>query len=85
MPKTELSTVKADLENNLKITTGEEHSVDVERLATKYDSYSSFKITCVCSNTAALMNCDIWPEGIFARWWRTPRQSNGGVTGTNTH
>ena len=77
--------VMMNTEKNLRKITGEEHIVDIERLATKYDSNSSFKITCVCSNTAALMNCDIWPEGIFARWWRTPRQSNGGVTGTNAH
>ena len=63
MPNIELSTDKADLEKNLKTKTGEEHHVDVEKLATRYDSYSSFKITCICSNTAALMNSEIWPEG----------------------
>ena len=85
MPNIELSTVKADLEKNLKTTTGEEHHVDVEKLATRYDSYSSFKITCICSNTVALMNSEIWPEGSWVRWWRNPRSSNGGVVGTNAY
>ena len=85
MPNIELSTVKADLEKNLRTVTGEDHHVDVEKLATRYDSYSSFKITCICSNTAALMNSEIWPEGSWVRWWRKPRSLNGGVTGTNAN
>ena len=64
---------------------GEMHHVDVEKLATRYESYSSFKITCVCSNTAALMNSEIWPERSWIRWWRNDRSSNGGVTGTSAY
>ena len=68
----EISEVKADLERNLRITTGEVHHVDIERLQPKYNSYSSFKITCICNNTAVLMNSDIWPERSFVRCWRNP-------------
>ena len=79
----EISEVKADLERNLRITTGEVHHVDIERLQPKYNSYSSFKITCICNNTAVLMNSDIWPERSFVRWWRNPPKSKGGVTGSS--
>ena len=80
---TNIAVVKSNLERNLLITTGEVHHVDVERLKPKFDSYSSFKITCVCNNTSVLMNSDIWPERSFVRWWRFPPKSNGGITGSS--
>ena len=84
-PNTEVSDVKTVLEKNLRLTTGVAHHVDVERINnTRHDSYASFKITCVCNNTSALMNPDIWPERSFVRWWRTPRKTNGGIIGTST-
>ena len=81
----EISEVKVNLERNLLITTGEAHSVDVERLKPRFDSYSSFKITCICNNTSVLMNPNIWPEGSFVRWWRNPPKSKGGITGSSTN
>ena len=60
----------------MKNISGTVHEVKIEKLETRYDSYSSFKITCICPNTAIFMNPDIWPEGVLFRWWRTPRNDN---------
>ena len=47
--------------------------LSVERVATKYDNYASFHITCECADTAIFMDPSLWPEDIFVRWWRNPR------------
>ena len=57
----------------MKNYTGEYHLVNVEKNVTKYDSYASFKISCVCKDTDIFENADIWPEGSLIRWWRNPR------------
>ena len=72
-PNVEVFTVKKDLEAKLKKLTGDYHLVDVERIVTRYDSYASFKINCVCKNTDVFENAAIWPEGSLIRWWRNPR------------
>ena len=85
-PDENLLVVKRDLERNLKTESGEDHEVNVEKLSTKYDSYASFKITCMCANTAVFMNPEIWPEGCLFRWWRNPRNSNAQIgTGLIEH
>ena len=76
-PNVEVFTVKKDLEAKLKKLTGEYHLVDVERISTRYDSYASFKINCVCKNTDIFENAAIWPEGSLIRWWRNPRNGRG--------
>ena len=75
-PNDNILDVKRDLESNLRIVTDVVHDVKIEKLDTRYDSYASFKITCICPNTAVFMNPDIWPEGVLFRWWRTPRNEN---------
>ena len=75
-PDISIETVKSDILRNLKDITNVDHDVKVERLETKYESYSSFKFTCSCPNTAVFMNPEIWPEGILFRWWRVPRNDN---------
>ena len=79
----DISEVKANLERNLEVATGQIHRVDVERLKPKYDNYSSFKITCVCNDTSVLMNPSIWPQGNFVREWLIPRQSKTGIIGSS--
>ena len=49
------------------------NKLSVERVATKYDNYASFHITCECADTAIFMDPSLWPEDIFVRWWRNPR------------
>ena len=75
-PRADIEEVKKYLEINLKSVTGDEHNVKVEKIDTKYASYASFKITCICPNTAVFMNPDIWPEGVLVKWWKTPRYEN---------
>ena len=75
-PNDNILDAKKDLESNLKKATDVVHEVKIEKLETRYDSYASFKITCICPNTAAFMNPDIWPESVLFRWWRTPRNEN---------
>ena len=69
-PDTEIGAVKKDLETNLYRHTGIKHIVTVEKITTRYEHYSSFKVTCFCENTAVFMNSDIWPSGTLYKWWR---------------
>ena len=72
-PEVDVATVKGDLEFNLRRLTGENHEVVVEKIPTRYESYASFKVTCVCKNTDVFENADLWPAGTLVKWWRKPR------------
>ena len=50
--------------------------VDVTALATKHDTYASFHVTCECEDPSIFMDPTLWPENIFVRWWRTPRNGS---------
>ena len=47
-------------------------NINVEKLNTKYDTYASFHITCVCLETEAklFLEPDAWPNGILVRPWK---------------
>ncbi|CAL4246677.1 unnamed protein product, partial [Meganyctiphanes norvegica] len=72
-PDTNVTTVKKDLESNLLRAIGVRHIVTIEKIATRYDHYGSFKISCSCDNTAVFTNPEVWPTGILVRWWRQTR------------
>ena len=72
-PQTDANAVKRELETDLLRLTGKHHTVSVEKLAAKFDHYASFKVTCFCDNTSVLMNEDLWPPGIYFRWWIKPK------------
>ena len=82
-PDVDITSVKSNLENKLKETTGVEHTVNVESVKTRFNSYSSFKITCLCSDINVLYNPSIWPKGCFVKRWIDPRGNRGGITGTS--
>ena len=48
---------------------------DVEKLKTKYDGYSSFKIGIPISCTDDIYSSDFWPCGIFVSKFKFPRNS----------
>ena len=73
-PSVDIKAVSKDLENNLLTHTGEKHNVVIEQIETRFNTYSSFKITCECENTDVFMNSDIWPAGIVFKWWRSPQR-----------
>ena len=80
----DISRVKSDLQDKIKITTGTDHLVNVERVISKYDSYSSFKITCMCNDILVLYNPSIWPKGTFVKRLIDHPKSRGGIIGTCT-
>ena len=45
----------------------------VERVATRYNTYASFHVTCECPDPSVFMTDDLWPESTFVRWWREPK------------
>ena len=57
--------------------------VSVEAVDTKYDTYSSFHITCECADPAIFMEPSLWPKDIFVRWWRSPRNTTATSSRTN--
>ena len=64
-----------DVTNDLNQRLGRGITLTVEAVPTKFDSYSSFHITCECPDTLIFMDPSLWPEDIFVRWWRNPRGS----------
>ena len=72
-PSVETNTVKKELEINLLKLTGTKHIVTVEKIKTRFEHYASFKISCACDNADVFNTPELWPERIFVRWWRSPR------------
>ena len=72
-PDANANTVKRELEADLLRLTRIIHTVTVEKLASRYEHYASFKVSCLCDNTAVFMDKNLWPPGIFFRWWIKPR------------
>ena len=52
----------------------------VEKLETRFPSYSSFKVTCDAKYKTAIMNPDEWPEGILIREYVGRRANAMGET-----
>ena len=43
--------------------------VAVEKLKTRFDTYSSFHITAICQDPHKLLSPDLWPEDTYIRWF----------------
>ena len=46
-----------------------------EKLETKYDNYTSFKVTLFISDRTNLLSADVWPSGIVCRKYYKPRST----------
>ena len=44
----------------------------VRAVETRFNSYRSFHVYCVCSNPSVFLSGDVWPEGAYVRWWKGP-------------
>ena len=75
-PNTSVDEVKKDLEHNLMQKTGKIYTVNVEKLRTKYDSYSSFLITAMCYDSSVFMDEKLWPNNTLVKWYKPPRRNN---------
>lgn len=47
--------------------------VEVVKLQTKHDTYSSFHVKATCEDPNVFMNDDLWPEGVRYRWFKPAR------------
>ena len=49
--------------------------IDVKPIKTKYDSYASFLITCICEESVGkvFLEPDMWSQDILVRPWREKR------------
>ena len=56
-----------DIETYLRQRLGGGNKLSVEPVATKYDNYASFHITCECAATAIFMDPSLWPEAVASR------------------
>ena len=75
-PNVQPTIVKRNLEDQLRRITGEHHEVNVEKIESRYDTYSSFHITCICSDPNVFRNAQLWPTDVFVRWWRKSHNDN---------
>ena len=52
--------------------------IKVEQVQTKYDTYTSFHVTCVCKEPDAkiFLGPDLWPRDILYRQWKENRTVN---------
>ena len=64
---------ESDVQNHLHRQLGLD--ITVEAVDTKYNTYASFHITCMCPEPAVFMSCDLWPDMAFVRWWREPKKT----------
>ena len=55
--------------------------VEVEKVKTRFDTYSSFHVKCRCDDPEIFMDHNNWPEKAFVRWWREskPKGATGGL------
>ena len=68
--------VKRDLEANLERKTGKKIYVKVEREKTRFDTYSSFKISCRLVNSEIFMDRTLWPANCKAKWYSHNRNDS---------
>ena len=47
--------------------------ITVEKLNTRFDTYSSFHIKCRCDDPQVFMQEDLWPTDALIRWYREPK------------
>ena len=68
-PETTADEVKDDLKDDDRL---KDLDISVEKVTTRYDSYTSFHITCVCKEEESklFLEPDIWPNGILFRPWK---------------
>ena len=50
-----------------------ELDVKCEKLVTKFDTYASFRVDCICKDPAVLYNPDSWPAGVLVRKYYVKR------------
>ena len=73
VPGTTAEAVKADLKADERL---KDLDICVESVTTKYDTYASFHVTCVCTEneTKLFLEADVWPSGILYRPWKEKRK-----------
>ena len=69
-PGTNPDNIKKDLEENILKMTGKQYAIQIEKLVTRFDTYSSFKISCYCIDSNIFMNSHIWPANVLIKWFR---------------
>jgi uncharacterized coiled-coil protein SlyX len=69
-PDVESNTVKKYVDEKFKV------SFTCEKMKTRYDSYSSFKVEGYCKSTDAFFDAENWPEDILVRRFYQARKNN---------
>ena len=77
-PGTNPNNIKKDLEENIIKNTGKPHVIQIEKLPTRYDTYSSFKISCHCIDSNIFMDSRIWPANVLVKWFKEKRTPMNG-------
>ena len=78
VPGTNPNYIKKDLEENIHRLTGEKYDIQIEKLTTRLEYYSSFKISCYCIDSDIFMNSNIWPTNVLIKWFRERRSPKNG-------
>ena len=84
-PGTTAEEVKDDLLLDERV---KDLDIKVEQVQTKFDTYTSFHVTCVCKESDAkiFLGPDLWPIGILYRQWKEKRIVNAhGSNNSNLH
>lgn len=83
-PDTTEDDVKSDLKADPRI---KDLDICVEKVKTKYDTYASFHVTCVCKEDESKLFYmqDLWPPGILYREWKEKRVTNNQGGGGFAH
>ena len=69
-PEVETYKVKAHVNDTFSV------SFECERLNTRYDTYSSFKVEGYCKDPSAFYDSENWPENVLVRRFFKPKAQN---------
>ena len=68
-PDTTPEEIKSYLDEVLNVET------QVQKVETRFDTYASFHIECVCADPEKFMDENVWPSNVFVRWWRNKKST----------
>ena len=69
-PETTAEQLKSYLDDHLNV------DAKVQKVETRFDSYASFHIECICPDPEKFMDENVWPSDVFVRWWKNKRTIN---------
>ena len=69
-------TTAANLLDDLKVNGVETENLTCDKIKTKYPGYASYRIHGRCQDPDALLQPEMWDEGVFVKWYKVKKADN---------